>query len=74
MLSRENHTLEVESPFDLEDAVNSGETDHHHVFFEHHAIQPTISFEGMPVVKTLNGDPSPRFESMFSGGACLCVF
>ena len=74
MAFRENHTFEVESPFDLEVATNSGEADHHDVFFEHHAIQPTISFEGMPVVKILNGDPRQRFESMFSGGVCLCVF
>jgi hypothetical protein len=71
---RENHTFEVESPSDLEDAINSGEADHHDVFFEHHAIQPTISFEGMPVVKILNGDPRQRFESMFSGGLAYVFF
>ena len=59
--------LAVESTGGLEDAVNTGGTEPHDVLIEHHEGQPTVSFQGMPVVKLQNGGPLPCFEPMIAG-------
>ena len=52
---RGSNPLAIESTGGLEDAVNTGRTDRHDVLIEHHEGQPTVSFQGVPVVKLKNG-------------------